>query len=548
MLVLIDGHRVNDSLQDYAGLGQDFLVDMQNIERIEVVRGPGSALYGSNALFAVINVITQRGRDVQGARISGDLGSYGSNQGQVSAGKRYASGVETFLSASHYHSDGHEQLSFPGLGTSFNADGEDVERLHGKLSWNDFMLSGSWMGRTKHLPTGTTGTTFGNSNSDYRDNRAYADLNYHHLFDNDWDFTGRAFWDNYLFDDALPYLNAQNQQVTNRDSWNDQWFGTETSLSHTFFEKHRLTVGNEFRRNYVQLMSNYDAAPYYASYANTRQTSSVIGIYAQDEWSISHNIALEYGGRYDHYDSFGGTFNPRAGLIYTPRDGTTLKLLFGTAFRAPNAFENAYTCCANTSSPWIGNAKLAPEHISTYELVWEQRLNNNFDLRVDPYYNYLRNLIGLTTSNQNVKQYQNLGDATAYGIETQLSGRNEYFEMRLSHTYQNSQIQGYSTAPNAPQQMLKLNLSVPVWQDKLYTSLESQYVSGRTTTLDARISGYTFTNLIVFTRHFLPGIEFTGGIYNLFNEQYSDPASQPIAAQIVPQNGRNWRLRLTYEF
>ncbi len=546
ILVLIDGHRVNENLQDYAGLGRDFLVDMDNVERVEVVRGPASALYGSSAFFAVVNVITQRGRDLQGVRVSANTGSYSSHQGEISHGRKFTNGLETFLSASYFHSDGHENLDFPGLGTAHNLDGEEVERLHGKISWEDFTFSGSWVGRKKYLPTGTTGTTFGEPTTNYHDRRAYADLNYHHNFTGDWDMTARAFWDGYEFDDDLPYKNSKKQTITNKDVWHGQWFGGEFLLGHTFFNDHRLTIGSELRHNFQQFMANSDVNPY-VQYANNNATSSIVGIYAQDEWSILDNLSLQAGGRYDHYNNFGGTFNPRLGLIYEPFDGTTLKLLYGTAFRAPNAFESIYTCCEN-STPWKGNSKLKPEEIETYEIVWEQRLNNYFDLRVNPYFNNLTNLINLTVATNGIRQFQNQGNAESYGLETELKGHYENFEGRISHTYQQSKIDGYNAAPNAPQNMIKLNLSAPLWRDKLFAGLEVQYVSSRATTVGSRVPNYSITNLTLLSKRLLSGLELSGGLYNVFDERYLDPASPPLSANVVSQDGRNFRVYMNYEF
>lgn len=544
ILVLIDGHRVNESLQDYAGLGRDFLVDVENIQRVEVVRGPASALYGSNALFAVVNVITQRGRDLQGVRLAGELAYYDAYQGQASLGKKFSNGIEALLSASHYYSDGHEQLHFPTLGNAYNLDTEEVERFTGKFSWQDFTLSGSWLNRQKFLPTGTTGTTFGESGTYYHDRRAYADLNYHHVFTGDWDVTGRLFWDGYEFDDDLPYRVSSSQRIVNRDYWQGQWFGTEVLVSHTFFDAHRITLGNEFRYNYQQVMSNNDENPY-TLYADNHQSSSIVGVYLQDEWALLSNLSLQAGGRWDHYDSFGDAFNPRLGLIYQPTSSTTLKLLYGRAFRAPNAFESSYTCC-QSSVPWIGNANLQPEKIETFEVVWEQRLGDYFNVRFSPYYNRLTDLIGLTVSNTGIRQFQNQGNADAHGLETLLTGHYRDIEARLSHTYQ--QMSAGQTASNVPLHMVKLNLSAPIWRNVVFASIEVQHVSSRRTVKQATSSDYTIANLVLFSKHWLPGLELTGGLYNVFDEAYTDPASPPILPDVVSQDGRNLRIRLSYEF
>lgn len=545
ILVLIDGHRVNESLQDYAGLGRDFLVDVENIERVEVVRGPASSLYGSSALFAVVNVITQRGRDLQGTRLAGEMASFDSHQGQISHGQKFSNGLEALLSASFYHSDGHDNLAYPGLGNARNQDEEQVERLSGKLAWGDFTLSGSWMGRKKYLPTGTAGAAFGETDTNYRDRRAYADLNYRHTFGGDWEMTGRLFWDSYEFDDVLPYRDGGNR-IFNRDQWLGQWFGGEALLSRTFFNSHRLTLGSEYRRNFVQRMANIDQQPY-AVYADNRLTSSIFGFYLQDEWAILDNLNLQAGGRYDHYDSFGDTFNPRLGLIYEPLAGTTLKLLYGTAFRAPNTFESAYTCCLN-STPWMGNASLKPERIETYELVLEQRLDEHFDLRISPFYNRLTDLINLAVLPNGDRQFNNHGNAEAHGLETQLQVHFEDIEGRLSYTYQQSRTADADASPNSPAHMLKLNLSAPLWPEKLFAGLEVQHVASRATVAGKSTSGYTLTNLTLFSRRWLPGVELSGGVYNLFDERYADPASPPLVPDIIPQDGRNFRIRTSFEF
>lgn len=542
ILVLIDGHRVNESLQDYAGLGRDFLLDVENIERVEVVRGPASSLYGSSAFLAVVNVITQRGRDVKGAKFAGEMASYDSHRGQVSVGDKFANGLETLLTASYYHSDGQENLDYPGLGTAHNLDGEQVERLFNKTSWGDFTLSGGFMQRKKNFPTGNVRANFYEPGTYYHDRRAYADLNYRHYFANDWDATARLFWDSYEFDDDLNGRYG-GQLITNRDLWQGQWFGAEGLLSHTFFDHHRVTLGSEYRRNYLQAMDNHDEAPY-VEYANNRLHSSVYGVFVQDEWQILDNLQLTAGIRYDRYETFGDTVNPRLGLIVEPWQNTTWKLLYGTAFRAPNAFESFYTCCGGA---WTGNSHLEPEEIESYELVWEQRLNKYADLRFSPFYNRLTNLISFV--NSPVQHFVNGGNAEAHGLEALLQARYEGYEGRLSYTYLQSKIGSVDPCPNTPTHMVKLNLSAPLVADKLFAGLELQYVSQRdTVAASARGMGYSVTNLTLSSRRWLPGVEVIGGVYNLFDEAYLDPASPNPRNPLIPQDGRNFRLRASYEF
>jgi iron complex outermembrane receptor protein len=112
VLLLIDGHRLNDPVFDTAANGFDFILDVDLISRVEIIRGPGSSLYGNNAFFGVINVITRKGRDMEGAELAGKARSYGTYEGRASYGKRFENGAEMLFSASYSDSDGHERLFY----------------------------------------------------------------------------------------------------------------------------------------------------------------------------------------------------------------------------------------------------------------------------------------------------------------------------------------------------------------------------------------------------------------------------------------------------
>src|SRR5579863_7662502 len=131
ILFLLDGHRVNDNIFDGAYVGREFPVDIDLIERIEIIRGPDSTAYGTGAFAAVINVITKRGRDLNALEFSGEAGSWNSYEGRISFGDRFDNGLEMLASGSYYYSQGHPQLFFPAFaspaannGIAQNADGD----------------------------------------------------------------------------------------------------------------------------------------------------------------------------------------------------------------------------------------------------------------------------------------------------------------------------------------------------------------------------------------------------------------------------------------
>src|SRR6202035_2479513 len=105
-------HRLNDNIYDGALIGTEFPIDVDLIDRVEVIRGPNSSLYVASAFLGVINIITKRGRDMQNVRVTGEVASYGTYQGRISYGNRFTNGLELLLSGSFYDSHGRDQLFF----------------------------------------------------------------------------------------------------------------------------------------------------------------------------------------------------------------------------------------------------------------------------------------------------------------------------------------------------------------------------------------------------------------------------------------------------
>src|SRR2546428_12371828 len=122
ILLLVDGHRLNNSLSDSAFIGTEFIVDVDLIERVEIIRGPGSSLYGNNAFFGVINVITRKGRDMagNGVEVSSEIGSFETYKARVSYGKQFKNGLELLLSGTYYDSEGQDQLFYKQFKTPAN--------------------------------------------------------------------------------------------------------------------------------------------------------------------------------------------------------------------------------------------------------------------------------------------------------------------------------------------------------------------------------------------------------------------------------------------
>jgi len=118
VLINIDGHRLNEPVFDSSFSSTEFLLDMDLVERVEVIRGPGSSLYGNNAFFTVINVVTRRGRDIGGFETSTSAASRDSYTGRITYGNRFTNGVELLVSGTYLESAGRDHFYFPEYSAS----------------------------------------------------------------------------------------------------------------------------------------------------------------------------------------------------------------------------------------------------------------------------------------------------------------------------------------------------------------------------------------------------------------------------------------------
>jgi outer membrane receptor for ferrienterochelin and colicins len=555
ILIQIDGHRLNENIYDGAYIETEFPLDIDLIERVEVIRGPGSALYGTDAFFAVINVITKRGGEYNAAEISGDAGSLNTYRGRVTYGMKSQRSVEWLLSGSYYHSQGNTRLFYPEFnfpetnnGYAMNADGDRFGSLFGSLEYHGLRLEGAYVSRDKVVPTAPFGSIFNDPQTNTLDSNAFLDLSYDRVFANHWELLARLSYDRYFYHGV--YVNDSGTglppYVLNEDYSEGRWWTAQIDVSRTFFEKHHITVGTEERINTKQDQWNYDLQPY-DSHLNDHRSSVVAAIYAQDEYRIRPDLILSAGLRYDHYQTFGGSFNPRLALIYRPWERTAFKLIYGQAFRAPNVFELYYADQISEE----GNAKLQPESVKTTELIYEQYFLKRAHLAVSGFYNSSNGLIDLVTNPvDNLLQFQNSENVIGKGIEFELGGEwANGWKARLADTIQESyNSQNRANEYDSPRQLPKINLIAPLPWRKLFVGVEGQYITRMMTTQGTNLGGFLIANATLSTPELFKGLSVSFSVYNLFDKHYAYPANIGDTQASIPQNLRGLRLKLTYRF
>ena len=374
VLVLVDGHRMNNNLTDGAAIGTDFILDVDLIDRVEVIQGPSSCLYGDNAFLGVINVITRKGRDMagNGAEVSGEAGSFDSYKGRVTYGNQFKNGLELLLSGTIYDSGGQSSLYYPAYdqrinppsvnpqagnnGIAENADSDSYKSGFASLAFHDFSLEGGYITRGKDNPTAQYQTDFNDNRFRTTDDRGYANLKFAHEFPQDLNLTAQLYYD--LFEHKIdqPYTVNTPGDLLLEEVQQGEWWGTEVQLTKRLWDLHTLTLGGEYRDDFKQddsFYSNNANVPAPPTISSNRQNYA---FYLQGDFAVLTNLHFDAGVRYDQYGDYNPSINPRLALIYNPVGQAVFKAIYGTAFRAPNFFEETYSATPT----------LRPETIATY--------------------------------------------------------------------------------------------------------------------------------------------------------------------------------------
>jgi outer membrane receptor for ferrienterochelin and colicins len=358
----------------------------------------------------------------------------------------------------------------------------------------------------------------------------------------------RAYYDWYWYNGfyIYDYAGTGVQPFTvNHDYASGDWWGLDLSVSRSLLEKHRVTVGTEEIFNTKQVQGNYDVQPYF-NYLFDQRSSNVSAVYVQDEFSIRKNLLLSAGVRFDHYSTFGGTVNPRAALIYSPAENTSVKVLYGQAFRAPDDFELYYDAVGFEANP-----ALQPTTVKTTELVFERYFHKYTSLSVSGFYNSIGGLISQTADPiTGLIRFSNLEDVHGKGLDFQLSEkRPSGWEGRVSYTTQISRSSlGGDTLTNSPKHLAKVNVIAPLLSKKLFASFEGQEVSRRETVKETIVGGFFVANATLLSKDMFGRLQASVSLYNLFDKRYADPVGNELRQDSIPQDGRNFRVKLTYRF
>jgi outer membrane receptor for ferrienterochelin and colicins len=559
VLFLVDGHRVNDNIYDAFYIGHESSIDVDMVERVEVVRGPSSSIYGSNAFLGIINIVTKRGAQLEGGVVSAEIGSYDSYKGRVAVGGMTRKGIEWIFSASRYASGGRRNIYYPEFdprissasGAANNGvvekwDAESADSVFARVNVGDVTIAASYNTRNKRVPTASFATVFNGGSQQTSDSRSYVDAKFDRSLSPDLQLLGRVFYDSYRYTGDYPFDYAEPGDppylVLNKDFSHGEWAGTEWQLNARMSDRYLVIAGGEYRENFHQDQFNYDYDPR-TDYLSNHQQSRTLGLYAQVEATLTSKLVLNAGVRHDRYfGSFGGTTNPRFSLIYSPVSGTTLKALYGQAFRAPNAYERTFF------AEQRNRPTLSPETIRTGELVWEQYLGRYYRFSLSGYRYNVDGLINQSITSSGLV-FENLEGAEATGGEIEFEGRwDKGLTARVNYSHQRGKDGTGLELTSSPRDMAKLNVIVPFARERFAAGFEAQYHGAVTTLARQRAKDFVIGNLTLSAYEFPKGCSLSLSVYNVFDARAAYPGAEDHVQDVIQQDGRSLRMKLSYRF
>lgn len=551
ILILWDGHPVNDVWAGQGFSARDFDVDLSEVDRIEVVRGPASLLFGTGAFFGVINVVPRgklTNRNVEGVVGAGGVGGVKAR----ATGSLGNDDLSAIVSAAGFTSAGADVTD---LGSSGIVQGLDNERAIGanaRAKWKGLTLTAKWNQRKKQIPTGPLGAELGLPGTEYTDARGFAELRYEQEFFSRLTITGRVAYDASRYRGYYATRDAADAITRTTDTGGGDWASAELRGGLFLFDGNRLTLGFEGQAQFA-----YQQPVGFARQENI--TRSFFSATLLDEWQLFNNrLFLQAGARIDKYNDIGEfALSPRGAVVARLYDTGLTKLVAGRAFRAPTIYE-LYFNDGGASQLAPAPGSLTPEYITTFELEHSHNFTPEFRASVGGYFNLIDRLVVLNEETAepprcaNATQcfvYRNKSQGlTALGAEAQLRWQPGRFTL-VEGTYSFVVLggPGVADAPAYPQHLASARAMIPLKEGLVRLSGQATYQSGRRSAAANTSFGEALVLNFGFSGDYGP-LRYFAGVQNLLDQRFVLPVVSEAGANVIPQYGRTFWLEVAAGF
>lgn len=586
VLILVDGVPMNDNWLGSSYVGYDAMTDLADVERIELVRGPGSAVYGTSAFSGVVNVITRREANT-GAEVGASTNLDGVARARVRANLQLGNNSGLNASASIGRSAGRDfylpdvanggpRANTPDAqsGWSRGLDGMRSGTLRGRAHHGIWSVQWFWHKHDKQLPNAPFDTTFGDPNTRQIDERAFIELRAEPKLSKHTSTVTSVILNRYKFRGqyARPISVGLGQDTADGlelDTFSGSWVTVGERVVQDFGPLLALTVGGEATWHLQVRQTGRDAGGQFLDASNPYR---VVAGFAILDAKLGSRAHISFGGRVDNYTTFGTSINPRVGIVVKPYTNGNTKLTVGRAFRAPSSYELYYNDAGRTQFP---SSALKPEVMLSAEAEHAHRFTPTVVGTVAVYANSLRGLIDTVDDTQDPQKFRFANTQTPIAaVGTEVGLRRDWRSGWMASIYygytQTRFLKDASWSSllaldrgNAPKNVANSPVHAATFKGVAPFLMRGLNLGTRITLEDGRWDRYEATpgvrqtktqaavlwDLVLSaedTRHHLRGAL---GIYNLFDWRYQYPVgSESTLQRTLPSLGRTLLVSLESRF
>jgi outer membrane receptor protein involved in Fe transport len=549
-IIMINGHDIGENISDATFFGNDFPLDMDLVERIEVVRGASSALYGSNAMLATINVVTRKPSDMRGESVRVETGSLGERKIGAATAFALPRGANLLVSASVFNNAGAHELYFSGLdspetnfGRAIDVDGERGYHAFADLTWRNWEVLAVAGTRVKIQPVSWGDTIFNDRGTQAEDSRGFLEVAYNRELPGDRTFNWRVSYDAYRYRGTYHYALPDGIEDSRERDYGD-WVGSKFSYRLPDFARGYITAGAELRIDLRALQNVFDAGPNVENLLWINRRDRHIGVFAQQEWAWGERWEVKLGARFDWSWLKRNSISPRVAVIYKPEPNTDIKLLFGRGFRNPSSYDMFWTDDGLTQ---LGNPALRPETSNTYEIDFDRALTRRVRIAASAYHYRVNDLVEQIYTADGLTQFVNADRVRSTGASVELQCRlPASIDLVSSIEFQRSAFGSGVVLPNSPGQVGKLRFFVPLWRGRLGLGAGLQALGERTTYAGATVPWVILPEATLSSKPLAGGLSFSAGVKNLSNSYYLEPSGLMPAVDTMIGTGRTFFFTATW--
>jgi outer membrane receptor protein involved in Fe transport len=585
IMFMVNSHNVNNyylgsGIESYANL------DLDNVQKIEFVSGPVSALYGSGAMNGVINIITKEAEDVDGLQMTARGGSFNTWEGNALFGKTIH-GLEVAGYLNYRNTDGfrghvdqdqqsvldrrygtHASLA-PGSmkGDLYNWDAQLT------LKYNGFKFDGKLIDQRRDLPLGWRPIL--DNMTTWKNRDSFLNLSYDTTLSEGLNLMARAYRNEQSTDVLSQYfpkgslmLTPKGPAIMKEDKYNEMGnknsrMGAEVQLVYEIVDSNNVVAGityeqqkfyDPYRRGnvwptsnpnvWIPLSSVQDIPPEMMAPTEKRD---VWAVYVEDIWDILDELRLTAAGRYDYYSGSGGQFSPRIGINWDITQNYYTKFIYGRSFKVPSYYD--------LYSIEIGNPNLKNQTSDSFECILGADLLP-FSAQLTGFYGKSRDIITMDlTGTPPTYRAINADTAEGYGATFEIKydfGRGTYLGLNYTHLETKLSDPRYIVY-SSPERLGTFTANIRL-SKHLNWNTQVLYRGGWSRGMDDPrddLGDYAIVNTTMLAKDFLgelKGLEVRGSVYNLFNKDYTMPMGAGELPGDIPMPGINFMLELRYTF